>query len=617
MFHQAQNFTISPSDFYVVQGNQTIINRYPKSRHGYEDEIDEDVQKKRHCERSYLDDVHTQLSFGWLRTEKSHDQFKEVHRGDMIVLQRISWQLDFLNRLSASQPNRIASHQEHGATHSLVKIEVVKLASKKREKNFMAITYEGDDAHERWKSDLESFAHVREANSWHLYAFTRSISPSLIFHQELIPFNLVWMKASDAVRSYLEWRFDADADALMIAKERYCQSIYNSSLLLVEEIWIDPSNGTFCWGPLCYIYAGVPFSGIDMQYANPGVTLQHSIPPLIQFHSSQAIQQYFQHAIEENVDNFLNLSSGIAYFISADPFTACHLGSMVDSNTGEVVGQMPMSSEGDFISGSWFISDSPENYYPQIWKPNLSIHTWIRGEVNYSWMIQLPYILDQLKIAELEFPSFRMMRDVQHQVTIPPFPVNHLPQILHHGTISQAFLFLPPVKKFWSHGQLTGQLKPDCSPFWSFDPLGKVKMKPATTNLLGIPSITRRSYVGYIQASPTLLNAIQYLHKSRGYDPKTNDYVQSQGWPTFCFMPGYGSEMVVEQESAAWEDGSNDSEEEVYNLVDEFSDSSTTNNDSRPDVDESVRVTFRTFGKRSGLQSVQIGCIPTWDIVRQ
>jgi hypothetical protein len=137
----------------------------------------------------------------------------------------------------------------------------------------------------------------------------------------------------------------------MIAKQRYCRSILNSLLLPVEEIWIDPSNGTFCWGPPCYIYADVPFGGLDMRHTNPGVTPQNSIPPLIQFHSSHAIQQYFQHAIEENVDNFLKLSSGIANFISADPFTACHLGSMVDSSTGEVVGQMPMSSEGECILG--------------------------------------------------------------------------------------------------------------------------------------------------------------------------------------------------------------------------------------------------------------------------
>ncbi|KIK55886.1 hypothetical protein GYMLUDRAFT_47498 [Collybiopsis luxurians FD-317 M1] len=86
-------------------------------------------------------------------------------------------------------------------------------------------------------------------------------------------------------------------------------------------------------------------------------------------------------------------------------------------------------------------------------------------------------------------------------------------------------------------------------------------MKPETMNLLGIPPITLSLHVAYLQASPTLLNAIQHLHKSRGYDPKTNDYVHSRNWPTFCFMPGYGSEMVVEHESATWEDGSNDSEE--------------------------------------------------------
>ncbi|KIK55887.1 hypothetical protein GYMLUDRAFT_830226 [Collybiopsis luxurians FD-317 M1] len=189
MLNHARNSTISQSDLNVVYGNQTIIHRYPRYRDGHEHEIDEDARRKRRRERSYLDD------------------FKEVRRGDMIVLQRISSQLNSLNRLSVSQANHIASRRKHSATHSLVKIEVVKLASKKREKKFMAITYEGDDAHERWKSDLESFTHVREANSWQLYAFTRSISPSLIFHQELIPFNLIWMRASDVVRSYINWRF--------------------------------------------------------------------------------------------------------------------------------------------------------------------------------------------------------------------------------------------------------------------------------------------------------------------------------------------------------------------------------------------------------------------------
>ncbi|KIK55923.1 hypothetical protein GYMLUDRAFT_248316 [Collybiopsis luxurians FD-317 M1] len=125
MFHQAQNVTIFPSHFNVVHGNQTIIHRYPRSRHAYEDEIDTGVRKKRRRQLSYLDD------------------FKEVRRGDMIVLQQIA-----TNRLSVHQANHITAHREPGSPRLSVKIEVVKLASKKREKKFMAITYEGDDAHE-------------------------------------------------------------------------------------------------------------------------------------------------------------------------------------------------------------------------------------------------------------------------------------------------------------------------------------------------------------------------------------------------------------------------------------------------------------------------------------
>ncbi|KIK55924.1 hypothetical protein GYMLUDRAFT_830503 [Collybiopsis luxurians FD-317 M1] len=84
MFHQAQNFTISPSDFNVVYGNQTVIQQYPRNCHGYENEIDKDVRKKRRRQRLYLDDVRVRLSSYWLRTETNHDQFKKVRRGDIM-----------------------------------------------------------------------------------------------------------------------------------------------------------------------------------------------------------------------------------------------------------------------------------------------------------------------------------------------------------------------------------------------------------------------------------------------------------------------------------------------------------------------------------------------------
>ncbi|KIK55913.1 hypothetical protein GYMLUDRAFT_248309 [Collybiopsis luxurians FD-317 M1] len=130
MFYHARNPSISQSDLTVVYGNQTNIHRYPRSRDDYEDELDENIRRKRHRQYSYVDD------------------FKEVRRGDMIVLQRMPSGLDSLNQLSVSPPNRITACQQPSATSLLVKIEVVRLASKKQEKKFMAITYEGDGAHE-------------------------------------------------------------------------------------------------------------------------------------------------------------------------------------------------------------------------------------------------------------------------------------------------------------------------------------------------------------------------------------------------------------------------------------------------------------------------------------
>ncbi|KIK55928.1 hypothetical protein GYMLUDRAFT_830600 [Collybiopsis luxurians FD-317 M1] len=103
---------------------------------------------------------------------------------------------------------------------------------------------------------------------------------------------------------------------------------------------------------------------------------------------------------------------------------------MVDLSTGEVVGQMHMSFEEDCILGFWDIFCRPENYWPQIWRVQdgwdrvsydffegcfhgsflYKIYTHTTAQINYSWIIQLPYILDQLKVAAQEFPSFGQYR---------------------------------------------------------------------------------------------------------------------------------------------------------------------------------------------------------------
>ncbi|KIK55916.1 hypothetical protein GYMLUDRAFT_263922 [Collybiopsis luxurians FD-317 M1] len=136
MFNKSRNSSISHSNLSVAYGDQTIINTYCK--HG-----------------SIFGDDSSSLDVGRGRSKRRRrnaifDDFKEFRQGDMIILQR------FDQRRSEISPGDITS------------IEVVKLASKKREKKFMAITYEGGSAYERWRRDLESFAHARDPSGWQL-----------------------------------------------------------------------------------------------------------------------------------------------------------------------------------------------------------------------------------------------------------------------------------------------------------------------------------------------------------------------------------------------------------------------------------------------------------------
>ena len=161
---------------------------------------------------------------------------------------------------------------------------------------------------------------------------------------------------------------------MLIAKKKYSQAInrdQKSLSLGFKEAWIDPLNGSFCWGPPCYIFPGTFFAEFVWEHQNC-TGWQNSITPLIQFHSPQAIQQYFKYAIKENFETFLKLSTRVLESISVDTNTACRFGSMVDLDTGKIIGHLPMSSEGEVEFGPWLIIDS-------LWNNFLQIHSIVDG----------------------------------------------------------------------------------------------------------------------------------------------------------------------------------------------------------------------------------------------
>ncbi|KIK55872.1 hypothetical protein GYMLUDRAFT_248282 [Collybiopsis luxurians FD-317 M1] len=355
----------------------------------------------------------------------------------------------------------------------------------------------------------------------------------------------------------------ADLDALELAKRKYVQDLDAdpSSLSLGRsDVWINPSTGIFCWGPPCPMHdfpADITSILLPLTSLNTGKWV-----PLIPFHCAEFVEEYFQYALQEDADNFLKVSSRAGTHMTIDPYSTCYLGSILGLNTQMVIGHIPILLESDISQESWRIFDSPWNKSDPLQRMSggwlrapygfsrgfftgpstFRCVIYLKDEVKQTWIVQSPRFYEQMKLADPKFDNLVMMCFIWYQVEIAASTADTLPPILY-SRVPPLFLFLPPIEKVWAHGRVLIRVKPNCSPFWSLDPLGQVKIKEMTARLLGIPPIQFTLHTVYIAAHSPLRKAIGQFLKDHYTEP--NDYPRSRGWPEFQIVPEFN--QVVEQ----------------------------------------------------------------------
>lgn len=157
----------------------------------------------------------------------------------------------------------------------------------------------------------------------------------------------------------------ADFQGLRAARQRYHHEgmevsawQYNIPQRLLTEVWIQVSTGLLRWGPpnpnldWDILFPEIEGQNTELPFLAP-TPVQWNGPSLIHFNSPNAVEEYFEDAVEKNSDNFFSMATTLGSMISGDPFVTCQLGAMIALESEEVLGHIPFLSRRDVVLQPW------------------------------------------------------------------------------------------------------------------------------------------------------------------------------------------------------------------------------------------------------------------------
>ncbi|KAF9261832.1 hypothetical protein L218DRAFT_988702 [Marasmius fiardii PR-910] len=125
---------------------------------------------------------------------------------------------------------RLCSNAKLDNTEAAVFHAEINIVGSFGQKKYTVKTYHGRNGKKEWRRDL-----LRCSGDWHrdipLFGYTRSSVPSLIFYGDLVPIAHIEVQLGWVGHMYLE----------MLKNALGCSR---------NEIWMDPTKGTFCRGPV-------------------------------------------------------------------------------------------------------------------------------------------------------------------------------------------------------------------------------------------------------------------------------------------------------------------------------------------------------------------------------
>ncbi|KAI3602598.1 hypothetical protein WG66_009360 [Moniliophthora roreri] len=430
------------------------------------------------------------------------------------------------------------------------KISIASISGEDKDSEFLYILYTGPDAFKAFQQDFEQFSSIKDINCVQLYGYNQGTSlPALPLAP--VPFSQIFEQnqLSPLLYTYICCQFGVAQIA--------------SNILDVCELWINPRTGQLSRGPFFGSFQILAYlaSGFSSNSASNNPTPL----PLQAYSDSTTIFNYLiQTLTAYNILQGINTSSRGTYEVIANKDTASVLlslpGTIYHITHREIIARWPgdrkkwyykpdhqwnipdamWESKVDMNNGSIRFTVLPSDIQ-DLQNQSFGLCYTLLGEWNElteSWLSQAHSVFSQLGICKDEWEEYTILSCFWLSFQCQK---KHSAQKNRDISASEPlYLFIQPIPRpsdsetTWNSWVMRSKY------FWSFDSSGCREMSEDLQVSLELLSFASQIEVWHIWWNCSAYDAIQQLHASKGFNPKTLSLTQSLKLPIFEVVGGEG-----------------------------------------------------------------------------
>ncbi|KAG7090107.1 hypothetical protein E1B28_011719 [Marasmius oreades] len=515
-------------------------------------------------------------------------EFTEIKRGDIYKNKDMcySW--------------RLCSNGKDNTEAAVYHAEVNITGSEFGQKKFTVKTYRGRNAMKEWRRDF-----TRCSKDWlrdvPLFGYNKSSVPSLIFCGELVPLAHIEGGLGSVGLYYIS----------LLRRSLGCSR---------NQLWMDPTQGKFCLGPI-----GPECRDWQDEFIND------LVPSDVEFLKEEVVIRYFASKQDDR---------GLLYTLSYSHLEILQVDVPVTSHT-QVISGLTNSTIAFLENVRWrrwkdclhderVIPDGATRFCLRDNRRKIRVES--IGEQG-AWLSQALSVFHVHNISLDEDLS-------TYKFVVPYFKLRGTIQECKRKRQRRQLLRVP------IYLILLPSPTPVCR--WTFDPAGQTLLSPEMCKYLGLPLKLSLEVIPFQISWPTKIYKAFYAYQiARRFDPKSTDFAQSLRYPIFDVVPAENrfqdileeqDEIVIESEAlpspkvhAFPEDSESVLDSNAYNghievqspeesddsftlhlLFNETEASSKTSNDADP-----VQTSNLEYTQQGTLRSIlgTIFCQFTWEAV--
>ncbi|KAG7090147.1 hypothetical protein E1B28_011755 [Marasmius oreades] len=421
-------------------------------------------------------------------------EFTEIKRGDIYRDQdvRYSWKL-----LSNGRESTEATvyHAEINITGSF------------GHKKFTVKTYHGLNAMKEWRRDFSRCSQDWQGNI-PLFGYNVSSYPSLIFHGELVPLASVEARLGLVGCFYIQ----------LLNKRFGCSR---------NELWVD-SKGGFRRGPIGPLGRQCHFWRDDDR--------DIEIPSDMKFLKEEVVFRYFFNVQD---DLMLLCVLGYSHVKILKDIPAINYPHVISSLTNSTIASTEIWLRTHFDKGQR-IGIGAQRF--RLMDDQRKIELYSYGE-RESWLSQAWSVFHAHNLSMNE--DLSNFKFVQSFFELRGTLQNSERKQQRRQRCAPIYLILFSFPSLCYH--------------WSLDLTGQTPLSPDMCKYLGLPfklSQPTKAYAFQFSAPTKIYKIISDYQIARGFDPKTTDFAQHLGWPTFKIIhPESRFQEIVEEHEVCTESG--------------------------------------------------------------